>query len=363
MALDTRTFVPHAAVAGVFAVITAGAVFWALRRPYGRPQDTFDRCVARYAAGTLSKDDGAERCGQDTLRSAITASGQALYYEIDAIYDRAEERGRARVRDAMVAAYKAGRSAFSSLPYNEQVRIKGASKQAFVYSSGLGALSSDEQALVADASVLLDATKRDALVRALGQKAVNGAAATDAARTRAGAQALAALTLKVERAGNAAFKSLSRDKKDEIEERSYFEYAAKEGFARLDDAGKAAIGTVAVLTDLSARTERIPAVGRGLLDPADQAKLPNKTHKEFAAAHDVFVDTEGRRIIGSRLVASFKQSRPDLEIDRYSGTVIAWSGASGAIRWRSPTPPDAAVLLGSSARFERNGNAWTMDWR
>ena len=63
MAIDTRALVPHAAVAGVFAAITIGLVLGAFQRPYGRPQSTFDRCVARYAAGTLTKDEGAERCG------------------------------------------------------------------------------------------------------------------------------------------------------------------------------------------------------------------------------------------------------------------------------------------------------------
>jgi hypothetical protein len=350
-------------VAGLFSVLTAGAVFWALKSPYGRPQDTFDRCMARYSAGTLTNDEGAFRCGQDTLRSAIRSSGRARYDEIDAIYDRAEERGKARVRDAMAAAYKAGRAVFSSLPNDEQNRIKAASKRAFVYARGFSELSSDERALVGDPSALLDATKRDALIRALGEKAISGAAPNAATPHRNGTQVLATITAKVTLAGNAAFRALARDDREAIEERSYYEHIAREGLARLDDADKAVIGDVTVLTDLAARTARIPVVGRGLLSEADRAKLPNKTHEQFAAAGDTFIDTEGRRIIGARLATSFKGSRPSLEIERYSGTVIAWSGAMAAVRWSGAIPPDAADLLGSNARFRRNGNVWTMDWR
>lgn len=363
MAVVTRDLVPHAVVAGLFSALAAGAVSWALTSPYGRPQDTFDRCMARYAAGTLTNDEGAFRCGQDTLRPAIRASGRTLYDEIDATYDRAEERGKARVRDAMAAAYKAGRAVFSSLSIDEQSRIKGVSKRAYVSARGFGALSPDEQTLVGDPSALSDAAKRDALIRALGEKSVTGAAPNAAAQHRAGTQALASITAKVTLAGTAAFKALGRDEREAVEERSYYEYIAKEGFARLDEADKAVIGDVTVLTDLGARTARTAAVGRGLLSEADRAKLPDKTREQFTAARETFIDTEGRRIIGARLATSFKGSRPSLTIERYSGTAIAWSGALAAVRWSGAMPPDAADLLGTNARFSRSGNVWTMDWR
>jgi hypothetical protein len=363
MAGDMRTFVPHAAVAGAFSVITVGLVVWALQRPYGRPQDTFDRCVARYATGTLTTDDAARQCGQDALRPAIKGAGRASYDEIVAIYDRASRLGMARLNETTGAADKAGRAAFATLPWNEQNRIKGAGKQAFVYSHGLRALSADEQALVSDTSVLLDPSKRDALVRTLGERAANGAAPAAGARTRAGTLALTLLTLKVERAGNAAFNALARDERQEVEERSLNEYIAREGFARLGDADKTAVGRPEVLMDRAAKSARAATLGRDLLEPADKARLPNKTQAEFAAARDEFTEAEGRRIVGNRLLASMKDSRPNLEIEGYSGTVVAWSAATGAVRWRGIAAADAAGLLGSRARFERRGNAWTMDWR
>jgi hypothetical protein len=297
MAGNLRTFVPHAAVAAAFAVITAGAAVRAVQHPYSRPHDTFDRCVARYAAGTLTDDDGAKLCGQHVLLPAIVGAGRAHFTEIEAIYDHATELGKARIRDVMIAAYKTGRAAFSALPHAEQTRIKGASKQAFI------------------------------------------------------------------RSGNADFNALTREERQTIEERSFYEYIAKEGFAHLGDADKAVVGDVSVLTDLAARTARAIVVGRDLLDPADKARLPNTTKQEFAAGRDAFIDTEGRRLIGSRLAASFKPSHPTLAIERYSGTVVAWSRATGAVQWHGVAGADATALLGSSVVFARKGNVWTMDWR
>jgi hypothetical protein len=362
VAIDTRALVPHAAVAGVFSAITIGLVLGALQRPYGRPQNTFDRCVARYAAGTLTKDEGAERCGQDVLWPAIRAAGRSLYDETVVLYDRADEIGKTRLREATAAAFKAGRAAFIALPYDERSRINATGKQTFIYSHGLGALSPEERPLVPDASVLLDATKRAALVRTLGETAESGATSA-AARARAGNKALDLITSKVERAGNAAFNALSHDDRQAVEDRGYSEYVCKEGFARLSDADKAAVGTPGILMDRAAQGERAAALGRTLLDPADRAKLSNKTRKEFVAARDTFVETEGRRMIGSRLVASFKQSRPTLQIERYSGTLLAWYAAAAAVRWSDAESSDAAHLLGSGALFERHGHAWTMEWR
>ena len=380
MAAEKSNLVPHAVIAALFLLAMFGLGFTSMRRPYNLPQSTFDLCVARYATGTLASDEDAWRCGQDQLKGAIAAAGKEYFDEIVGIYKRAEELGAARVAEATVPALKAGRAAFAALPPNEQYRIKGTTRQAYIYTQGLGALSPEERAVVADGSTLLDAAKRDVLIRTLGEKtladtvrqivagktdqelaAIPGGALAAGLRRRAGTQTIAAMTAKVERAGIDAFNALLPDEKQEIDERGVYDYVCREGFSRLGEIDKAAIGNAAVLTDPAAKSAQIAVVGRELLQPADKAKLPKKTLKDFAADSAKLIDAEGRRIVGQRLAASLKQSRPSLKIQRYAGTVIAWSAARGSVRWRDGTA-DAARLLGSSAVFQRHGNVWAMVW-